>query len=247
MSILEFQNVGLTYHSSLSEVEAIKNLSFKVEEGEFVAIVGPSGCGKTTVLSVVSGLIKVTSGKILFKGKEEIPENLGYMLQKDCLFDWRTILENLTIGLEIKKQLNKESLEYVKSLLKKYNLFDFANKYPKELSGGMRQRAALIRTLATKPPLLLLDEPTSSLDYQTRLTLCDDLYKIIKDQGKTTLLVTHDISEAISLADKIIVLTNRPATLKDEIPIEIKADTPLKKRESEKFSKYFEKIWKELN
>ena len=207
MNILELDKVSLTYFSSNGETQALNDISFSIEEGEFVSIVGPSGCGKTTILSIISGLIKPTSGEIKINTNES--SFIGYMFQKDNLFEWRTVRENVYIGLEIQKKKTKENMEYVDNLLKKYNLWDFRDKYPKQLSGGMRQRVALIRTLALKPKILLLDEAFSALDYQTRLNVCDDVFEIIKQMNLTAILVTHDISEAISLSDKIIILSSR--------------------------------------
>ena len=247
MSILTLENVTLTYFSDKGETQALKDISFKIDKGDFVSIVGPSGCGKTTILSLVSGLIPATSGVIKFEN-ETTSSFVGYMFQKDNLMDWRTVLGNVYLGLEIQKQKTKENIEYANSLLQKYNLWDFRNKYPRELSGGMRQRVALIRTLALRPSLLLLDEAFSALDYQTRLTVCDDVYNIIKSENLTTILVTHDISEAISMSDKIIILSHRPAVVKKIINIEIsnEDDTPLKRRESIKTKEYFDEIWREL-
>ena len=247
--LLEFTNVSLTYQTLNDEINAIKNLSFNCNEGDFISIIGPSGCGKTTILSLSAGLLTPTSGKILIDGKSPIlnKNNVGYMLQKDHLFPWRTIEKNIFLPLEIKKLLTEENKEYALSLLKKYGLIEFKNNYPDQLSGGMRQRVALIRTLAPKPKLLLLDEPFSALDYQTRLSVCDDVYSIIKQEQKTALLVTHDISEAISMSDKIIVLTDRPSQVKSIFKPKIDGDTPLKRRESKDFGLWFEKIWKELH
>lgn len=260
MEILKLNNVNLTYHSPKGETQALKDINFVVNDGEFVAIVGPSGCGKTTILNMVSGILKPTNGEItlldekLYQGnskKLNHNKNIGYMFQRDHLFEWRTILKNVTLGLELNKKLTKdekaEKTEYAKDLLNKYGLKDFENKKPRELSGGMRQRVALIRTLALNPKLLLLDEPFSALDYQTRLNVCDDVSNIISNENKTAILVTHDISEAISLADKVIILTKRPATVKDIVSIDLKKfGLPLKRRESPEFSVLFEKIYKEL-
>ena len=245
--ILRLKNVSLTYQTRHDEILAIKNLSFYCNEGDFVSIIGPSGCGKTTVLSLIAGLIKPTTGEIELNGKSNNKEfEIGYMLQKDHLFPWRTIERNLFLPLEIKKIKNKKNINYAYNLLKKYGLDDFKKKYPDQLSGGMRQRVALIRTLAFNPKLLLLDEPFSALDSQTRLNVCDDVYKIIKAEKKTAVLVTHDISEAISMSDIIIVLSNRPAMVKSIYRPDIIAESPLKKRENPKFSFWFEKLWKEL-
>ncbi len=246
--LLELKNISLTYQTLNDEITAISGLSFDVEDGEFVSIIGPSGCGKTTILSLIAGLITQTSGKILFEGKEKAKKNdgLGYMLQKDQLFSWRTIEKNVFLPLEIKKNKSKESKKYANVLLEKYGLGEFKKNYPDQLSGGMRQRAALIRTLVSNPKLLLLDEPFSALDYQTRLSVCEDVFSIIKAEKKTAILVTHDISEAISMSDKIIVLTARPAKVKCIFVSGLKG-TPLKRRENKEFGQYFEKIWKELN
>lgn len=247
--LLELKNVSLTYQTLTDEINAIKNLSFDVNEGEFVSIIGPSGCGKTTVLSLIAGLIKPTDGKILINGKEEIKEEnkLGYMLQKDHLFPWRTIEKNVYLPLEIKKINNESNKKYAQELLDKYGLNLFKKKYPDQLSGGMRQRTALIRTLVSKPQILLLDEPFSALDYQTRLSVCEDVYSIIKAEKKTSILVTHDISEAISMSDKIIVLSARPAKVKSVFETNFTESSPLRRRESKNFGVFFEKIWKELN
>ncbi len=246
--LLELKDVSLTYQTLTEEIKAINQLSFSVNEGEFISIIGPSGCGKTTVLSLIAGLLQQTSGEIFIDGKKSETRNkdLGYMLQKDQLFPWRTIEKNIFLPLEIRKINTKSNREYALSLLKKYGLYEFRKRYPDQLSGGMRQRTALIRTLASSPKLLLLDEPFSALDYQTRLAVCDDVYDIIKKEEKTAILVTHDISEAISMSDKIIVLTERPAKLKSTFFPNL-SGTPLKRRESPEFGKWFEKIWKELN
>lgn len=232
------------FYSKTQQTTALEHLSFDVQEGEFVAIIGPSGCGKTTVLSLISKLIAPTSGKIITKNEKAV----GYMLQRDQLFEWRTIEKNVMLGLEIAHRNNDETRKYVYDLLRKYGLWEFRKHYPQELSGGMRQRAALIRTLALEPDLLLLDEPFSALDFQTRLEVCDDVYDIIKKEHKTALLVTHDISEAISLADKIVVLTKRPATVLTVYEPKLNdIASPLKRRESPEFSKQFELLHKYLH
>lgn len=247
--LLEMINVSLTYQTPNDEIVAIKNLSFNCVEGEFISIIGPSGCGKTTVLSLIAGLMSPSSGKILIDGEKICKKNnnLGYMLQKDHLFPWRTIEKNVYLPLEIEGKKNADNKRFANDLLSKYGLGDFRKNYPDQLSGGMRQRAALIRTLVINPKILLLDEPFSALDFQTRLSVCDDVYKIIKAEGKTAILVTHDISEAISMSDKIIVLTARPAQVKSIFRPNLEGNTPLQKRESEKFGELFENIWKELN
>ncbi len=241
--VLKVKDISKKYQAENGEVEALKNISFSIEEGEFVSLIGPSGCGKSTVLSIIAGLEEKNSGTI------EIDGEIGYMLQKDSLLEWLTIYKNALFGLEIRNQKTKENVEYVDNLLKKYNLYEFKDKYPNQLSGGMRQRAALIRTLAIKPKILLLDEAFSALDYQTRIMVTKDIYDILKNEHITTLMVTHDISEAISMSDRVIVLSNRPAVVKEihKIEFEIENRTPLNCRESPKFSKYFDTIWKGLD
>lgn len=249
--LLELKNISFAYHSMSGETPALSDINFTIEEGEFVAVVGPSGCGKSTILNLISGLVKPESGSIFVKGEPlaESGLNIGYMLQKDHLFEWRTIYRNVILGLEIQKKLNQKTRENVEEMLKTYGLDEFRDARPSQLSGGMRQRAALIRTLALEPALLLLDEPFSALDYQTRLSVSDDIGQILKEQKKTALLVTHDISEAISMADKVVVLTSRPASVKSVIPIDIKIPdrTPMTSRNAPDFKIYFNQIWKELN
>ena len=247
--ILELKNVSLTYQTRDDEINAIDNLSFSCNDGEFLSLIGPSGCGKTTVLSLIAGIISPTSGQILVNNfrVQDNKMGMGYMLQKDQLFPWRTIEKNVFLPLEIKNKLTNENKKYALELLEKYGLIEFKNKYPDQLSGGMRQRVALIRTLVSKPDILLLDEPFSALDSQTRLLVCDDVYKIIKAEKKTAVLVTHDISEAISMSDIIVVLSTRPAKLKSMYRPNINGTLPLQKRESPDFPVWFEKIWKELH
>lgn len=245
MSLLKFENVYKVFYTTKQETVAVSDLSFSINDGEFVAIIGPSGCGKTTILSLICGLIEPTSGKVY---PPEGGNGIGYMLQRDHLFEWRTIEKNVMLGLEIQRKKTPENIENAQNLLQKYGLWDFRKHYPQALSGGMRQRAALIRTLATNPDLLLLDEPFSALDFQTRLTVCDDVYEIIRRENKTALLVTHDISEAISLADRIIVLTKRPATVKTIHETHFDPNiTPLERRESPDFSRQFEILHQYLN
>lgn len=248
-NLLELKDITFFYQTKTSEIKAIDNLSFNIGEKEFSSLVGPSGCGKTTILSLIAGLLKPSSGKILLDNNpiSQNDERIGYMFQRDQLFEWRSIWQNIILGLEIKKQKKDEKkLELAENLLKKYDLYNFKNKKPRELSGGMRQRVALIRTLVLEPSLLLLDEPFSALDFQTRLKVCDDVYEIIKSEEKTALLVTHDISEALSMSDKVVILTKRPATTKEILPLSFEGDTPLKKREDKNFGNYFEKIWRNL-
>lgn len=249
MKLLKISNVSLTYQTDDNETTALKNVSFDVREGEFVSIVGPSGCGKTTILSLIAGLITPSSGEIELCGEKVVRprRDVGYMLQRDQLFEWRNILANVMLGPEIQKKKNRESLEYAQNLLDKYGLGEFKKHFPKQLSGGMRQRVALIRTLALNPRILLLDEPFSALDFQTRLSVHEDISSIIAKEKKTTLLVTHDISEAIALSDRVIVMTKRPGTIKSIIPVELGASTPLAKRDSHLYPSLFEKIWKEVS
>lgn len=243
MKLLSIKNIKKNYHSN-TEIEAIKDFSLDVYENDFIAIVGPSGCGKSTLLSILAGLEQQSCGKIEFSSNLKI----GYMLQTDCLLEFRTVLENCLLGLEIKKQKTVENINYVKELINKYGLKDFINSYPKDLSGGMRQRVALIRTLALKPDLLLLDEPFSSLDYQNRLAVSNDIYNILKKENKTLIIVTHDLAEAVSIADKIIIMSKRPSKIKDIIEIKLENNkNPIENRNDKNFSYYYEKIWKEID
>lgn len=248
--VLKFENVGLTYQADSGEVEALRDINFSVGDGELVAVIGPSGCGKTTILSLIANLVAPTKGKILLNGKELCGDSsgVGYMLQRDSLLDWRTIYSNTKLGLEFCGKLEDNYIKNVDKLLKTYGLWDFKDKYPRELSGGMRQRIALIRTLAIKPNILLLDEAFSALDYQTRLLVVDDVYNILRQENKSAVMVTHDIAEGISMADRIIVLSKRPGTISQNIKLNFKEDTtPLKRRSSPEFQEYFNKIWKEFD
>lgn len=249
--LLELKNICYSYHTLHGETKALDHISFGVKEGEFLAIVGPSGCGKSTLLSIIAGLLKPEEGTIIVNksdGTFSYPK-IGYMLQKDHLLDWRSVYQNMLLGLEIRKDLTPENLKYVDELLEEYGLGAFRDKRPSELSGGMKQRAALIRTLALKPELLLLDEAFSALDYQTRLIVSADICNIIRNTGKTMIMITHDLSEAVRLADRIIVLSSRPATVKSEVPIHltIKEPSPLAAMNAPEFNDYFNLIWKELN
>ena len=242
--ILKVKNLKKNYHTLKEEIKAIDDISFDVYEGEFISIVGPSGCGKSTILSILSNLLDKSSGEINIKDNYR----LAYMLQSDSLLPFLTILDNALLGLKIKKELTQENIDYVINLLNTYGLGDFLNKYPNNLSGGMRQRVALIRTLAIKPDILLLDEATSALDYQSALTISDDIYNIIKKEGKTAIMVTHDIALAISMSDRIIVLSNRPAKIKNIYEINLKnKSNPINNRKDEYFNKYYEKIWRDLD
>lgn len=250
-NILNLQNITKIYQAKNGETVALDNINLDIKKGEFVSIIGPSGCGKSTLLSIIAGLEKKNTGKILLENEEinGISEKIGYMLQKDSLLEWRTIYNNVIFGLEIKGIKTKENEEYVIDLLKKYDLYEFKDKYPTQLSGGMRQRAALIRTLAIKPKILLLDEAFSALDYQTRIMVTKDVYDILRQEGITAIIVTHDISESISLSDRVVVLTHRPAKIKSihEIKFDMKNRTPINCRERPEFSKYFDLLWKELD
>lgn len=248
--LLNVEDVSFSYHSMSGETSVLSHISFQIEEGEFAAIVGPSGCGKSTILNLISGLIKPESGKIQLQQEEANPPKMqvGYMLQKDHLFEWRTVYENVILGLEIQKMMTKDNIAKVEHMLRQYGLWQFKDARPSSLSGGMRQRAALIRTLALNPELLLLDEPFSALDYQTRLSVADDIGQILKREKKTALLVTHDISEAISMSDRVIVLSMRPSTVKAvvDIQLDIPERTPMTARNAPGFKFYFNLIWKEL-
>lgn len=244
-NILKIENLSKTYYSLKGEVKAIDNFSLSINNGDYISIIGSSGCGKSTILNILSFLDKDYDGSINFKNKNI---KVGYMLQEDSLFDWLTVYENAILGLKIKHLLNKQNIKYVKNLLIKYGLKDFMNKYPKSLSGGMRQRVALIRTLAIKPDILLLDEPFSALDYQTRLKVSDDVYKIIKEEGKTVIMVTHDIAEAISMSDKVVVLSKRPCKIKNIYNIELtNRSNPINNRKAKEFTYYYDLLWRDLD
>lgn len=246
---ITLQGVSLTYQTKEGEVEALREVRFDVEQGEFVALVGPSGCGKSTLLGVIAGLETPDGGTVSVCGEavRGPSRRVGFMPQRDQLFPWRTIRDNVVLGLQIRHELDEEHLRHVDVLLSRYGLADFAHLRPGQLSGGMRQRCALIRTLATEPDILLLDEPFSALDYQTRLTVSGDIWRIIRSEGKTALLVTHDIAEAVSMADRVVVLSHRPAVVKrifDMAPL--RALSPMERRENPLFSRFFDNIWKEL-
>lgn len=249
--ILKLENITKKYQAKNGEIEAISKISFNVNEGEFISIIGPSGCGKSTLLSIIAGLEDSSSGDVYVDEQKTtgISDKIGYMLQKDSLLEWRTIFHNVIFGLEITHKRTKENEKYALELLKKYNLYEFKDKYPAQLSGGMRQRVALIRTLAVKPKILLLDEAFSALDYQTRIMVTKDIYDILKKEKITAVIVTHDISEAISMADRIIVLSKRPANIKKiyEIEFDVPNRNPINCRNSSKFSEYFDALWKELD
>ena len=244
MDILKVKNLRKIYHTKNSEILAVDNFSLNLKKGEFVAIVGPSGCGKSTILSILCGLDKPSSGTTQIDKKLKF----GYMLQGDNLFDWRTIYKNCLLGLELENKLTKENIKYVNKLLDTYGLKDFKKAYPNNLSGGMRQRVSLIRTLATKPDILFLDEPFSALDYQTRLAVSDDVYQIIKKEKKSAIMVTHDLSEAISMADRVIVMSPRPSKIKSIYEIKLtNKSTPIQNRKAKEFAYYYDKIWKDID
>ena len=242
--LLKINDLSKNYHTKDCETVAIKDLSLDVYKNEILAIVGPSGCGKSTLLSILANLENKSSGNIIKKDNYKT----GYMLQTDSLFPWLTVMENTLVGLDILKIKNKDNIDNAINLLKKYGLYEFRNQYPNNLSGGMRQRVALIRTLATNPDLILLDEPFSALDYQTRLILSNDMYQIIKNEKKTAILITHDIGEAISMAERVIVLTKRPCKVKSiyEINLENKSN-PINNRKDIKFNYYYDLIWRDLD
>ena len=251
MELINIKNLGLIYHSLKNETIAIKNIDFKVNKGEFVSIIGPSGCGKSTLLNIISGLIKPSFGEVLYLNESisKSLDKLGYMFQKDYLFEWLSVMDNVKLGLKIKNIENEENISRINRLLSNYGLDKFKNHKSGELSGGMKQRVALIRTLALNPDLLLLDEPFSALDYQTRLKVCDDVKDIIKKENKTAIMVTHDLGEAISTSDRIIVLTKRPAVIKIDMKIDFenKEATPFERRKEKEFNNYFNLLWKEID
>ena len=243
MSLLEIRNINMNYHKKDGVTEALKNINFTVEREEFISIIGPSGCGKSTLLNIISGLLTPSSGEVIYNDPE-VKNNLdkmGYMFQKDFLFPWLTVKENVMLGLKLKKVYTKENIEFAHQLLKNYGLEKFENHKPTELSGGMRQRVALIRTLVLKPEVLLLDEPFSALDYQSRLNVTDDVYEIIKREKKTAIMVTHDLGEAITMSNRVIILSSRPATIKKDVKIVFERDElkPFDKREEKEYNKYF--------
>ncbi len=251
--ILSLEGISYSYHNLNGETTALSDICFQVMSGEFLAIVGPSGCGKSTLLSIISGLLVPSEGSLLYRGKEissagDPDFTIGYMLQRDHLFEWRTIYQNIILGLELNHSLTNENISYVLKLLKDYDLYSFKDKKPSELSGGMRQRAALIRTMAIHPDLLLLDEPFSALDFQTRLTVSADIAEIIRKTEKTALLITHDLSEAITLADRVLVLSKRPATVKCELKVKYGIDRtdPLAIRSTKEYQQYFNHLWEVL-
>lgn len=247
--MIQILHAAFVYQSPDGEVEALRDVSFDVQEGEFCSIVGPSGCGKSTLLSALAGLERLSGGSLELDGEPVCgpSRKVGFMPQRDQLFEWRSIWGNVTLGLTVRGENTPQRQAHVRELLERYGLADFAQKRPSQLSGGMRQRCALIRTLAAQPKVLLLDEPFSALDYQTRLTVSADIYRIIRQEGKTALLVTHDISEAISLSDRVVVLSHRPAVVKSIHRLtQLQGVPPLQRRDHPAFAGDFKSIWKEL-
>ena len=247
---LQVNNIQMVYHTPTEETLAVKDVSFSVSKGQFVSIVGPSGCGKSTLLGCIAGLHSQQQGTITLEGKDILTQrhNIGYMLQSDNLLPWRSVWRNVTIGLEIQKKLNEQTASYVTELLKKYDLWQFRDSFPNRLSGGMRQRVALIRTLALKPQLLLLDEAFSALDYQTRVSVSCDVWQILRSENKTMVMVTHDIPEAVAMSDKVVVLSKRPAVVAKTVDIDFGTNRkdPVAVRQHPHFQQYFDTIWKEL-
>ena len=250
MNFLSVENIKLTYQTPAGQTRAVKDVSFTVDRGQFVSIVGPSGCGKSTLLSCIAGITAPTEGRITFMGKaiDGINESVGYMLQSDNLLPWRSIYKNALLGLEIQNKLTGENIRYTRQLLKKYGLWEFKDSYPAALSGGMRQRAALIRTLAVRPNLLLLDEAFSALDYQTRVNVSRDVYNILRRENQTMVMVTHDIPERVAMSDEIIVFSDRPAVIRQKVKVEFAPDrNPVKVRADPRFQDYFDIVWREMS
>ncbi|MCM1989210.1 ABC transporter ATP-binding protein [Oceanirhabdus seepicola] len=250
MKSLKLDNINMIFFNKKSENLVLKDINFQAKNEDFIAIVGPSGCGKSTILNIIAGLITPTFGSANLDNEEikDCNNKIAYMFQSDHLFPWLSVWNNVTLGLKIQKKYNKSNIEFIENLLKKYDLIDYKSYYPNEISGGMKQKVALIRTLALNPELLLLDEPFSALDYQTRLKIGDEVYKIIKEEKKTAIIVTHDIPEAISLSNKVLILSKNPACIKAAIDIEFPEEfqSPLQRRKSPMFGLYYEKIWEEL-
>lgn len=247
--ILELKNISLNYHTLKDETKAIENISFDLNPKEFISIVGPSGCGKTTLLSIIAGILKPSSGTVLLNNLpiEQSKNKIGYMFQRDQLFEWRTVAQNVRLGLEINHTKTPENEKYLNELLEKYGLYDFRDKYPHQLSGGMRQRVALIRTLVLRPEILLLDEPFGALDYQTRKTVIQDVSSIITREEKASILVTHDLGEAVSLSDRIIVLSSRPSVVKKVFSTSLRKIPLIEERKrTDEYKETVDKIWKEL-
>ena len=250
MAILRVEGVRQAYQTPVGETVALQDITFSMEKGDFFSVVGPSGCGKSTLLSIVAGTLTPTGGRVLINGREVNgpSPHIGYMLQQDNLLEWRTVRQNVLLGLELRHILTPEMRDRADHLLETYGLAAFANSHPSQLSGGMRQRAALIRTLAVNPDILLLDEAFSALDYQTRLEVTEDVYRIIRRERVTALMVTHDIPESICMGDRVLILSARPAVVQEQMPIvfDIEERSPLRCRSCPEFPGYFNHIWKEL-
>ncbi|MDR1391605.1 MAG: ABC transporter ATP-binding protein [Clostridiales bacterium] len=247
--IIEARNISKVYYSLKNENIAIEDISFDVYDKEFLTIVGPSGCGKSTLLSILAGLIQASSGEVFINGElvQGFNSLVGYMLQSDHLLEWRTVKNNVLLGLEIRRLLNKENEDYALELLNKYGLYKFLNYYPHQLSGGMKQKVALIRSLALKPEILFLDEPFSALDFQARTTISDEIKYIIKKENKTVILITHDLNEAICLSDRVVVISNKPGKIKNILKLEVSGENSIQKRKDKNFSSYLEILWKEVD
>lgn len=248
---MRFEQVDMKYMTRHGETEALRDITFDVEKGSFISIVGPSGCGKTTLLSLIAGLHRPTSGRIELFGQpvQGTSPQIGYMLQQDYLLSWRSILDNVALGLELRGHRNERTVSHAKYLLKEMGLAHTENQYPHQLSGGMRQRVALVRTMVTDPALLLLDEPFSALDYQTKLSLEDLVWETLKRHEKTAVLVTHDLSEAIAMSDRIILLDRNPGRIKKiyDVPESIRKQVPFYAREDQAFGGLFHSLWKEMD
>ena len=254
MDFLRVEDLSATYQDAGGEIPALQRVSFTVRQGEFISIVGPSGCGKSTLLSILAGLGAPTGGRVLLRGQplKGVSPHVGYMLQRDALLDWRTVWGNVTLGLQLRRRRTPEDLARAERLLRTYGLWEFRHNHPRQLSGGMRQRIALIRTLAVQPDLLLLDEAFSALDYQTRLEVTEDVWHIIRREGLTALMVTHDIPEGISMADRVLVLSPRPATVRCLLPLDFTGEDgrplpPLARRRHPAFGPAFDRVWSELS
>ncbi|KEK24599.1 ABC transporter ATP-binding protein [Bacillus gaemokensis] len=250
MSFLQICNVSHCFFAKENARLVLEDINLHVEEGEFVSFLGPSGCGKTTLLSIIAGLLKPIEGIVFLEDEPIIKStsSMGYMLQQDYLFPWKTIEENIMLGLHITKTYGVKTKEHTLQLLQQVGLHEVEKQYPRELSGGMRQRAALVRTLATNPKILLLDEPFSALDYQTKLKLEELVFSLLQTYKKTSLLVTHDIEEAIAMSDRIYLLQAKPGKIAKTfiVPESIRSLSPLKARHHPDFPALFQDIWKEL-
>jgi NitT/TauT family transport system ATP-binding protein len=250
MHAIELLHVSLRYFTRKDEIEALRRIDLQVGDGAFVSLVGPSGCGKSTLLSLIAGMLQPTEGEVRLFGERiaGTSRRVGYMLQQDHLFEWRDVLQNVLVGAQIRGIDRREARQKALTLLSRYGLEEFARRNPRDLSGGMRQRVALIRTLVLEPDIVLLDEPFSALDFQTRLILADEMSRILREQGKTVVLVTHDIAEAITMADRVAVISNRPGMVKSVYDIRFRGGrpTPLKARETPEYQAYFRAIWEDL-